>query len=275
MRQATGSGPVGLAGMAPVSEALGIRRLRPLLSVPKARLIATLTAAGRGWVVDPGNLSPAFARGRLRSEAGFDTAAHWEASLHHARRRTAQDRPWRNGWRRMCSRIHWAGPVSTASPSANARPNGEGFVGPAAGCRRRQHLSSMQARDPGPRRAGAGGRNGCALVRRRLYRRRPRPTPDRYPRAGPHPRCHGAGTGLRAALGRPLHGPLPQRPRAAGPGLSRRCGHRRSAGGRAPPASVGRDSGVCAGGPAGASGPERAGRLPATDPLLGSRHGPA
>lgn len=91
MRQATGSGPDGLAGMTPVSEALGVRRLRPLLSVPKARLIATLAAAGRSWVVDPGNLSPTFARGRLRADAGFDVVKHWEASVHHAQRRAVQD----------------------------------------------------------------------------------------------------------------------------------------------------------------------------------------
>ena len=45
---------------------VGLRPLRPLLDVPKARLIATLRAAGWDWVQDPSNADTRFARSRLR-----------------------------------------------------------------------------------------------------------------------------------------------------------------------------------------------------------------
>ena len=40
--------------------------VRPLLDVPKARLIATLKAAKIGYAVDPSNSDPRFTRPRLR-----------------------------------------------------------------------------------------------------------------------------------------------------------------------------------------------------------------
>jgi tRNA(Ile)-lysidine synthase len=66
LRRARGSGPDGLAGMAPVREIAGLRLLRPLLSVPKERLRATLRAAGQAWIEDPSNQAPRFARTQLR-----------------------------------------------------------------------------------------------------------------------------------------------------------------------------------------------------------------
>ncbi len=66
LRLARGSGLDGLAGMAPVAEHAGCRLLRPLLDVPRARLTATLRAAGQGWIEDPSNLDPAYLRVRLR-----------------------------------------------------------------------------------------------------------------------------------------------------------------------------------------------------------------
>lgn len=66
MRDAAGSGPAGLAGMAAVAHANDVRLLRPLLAVPPARLRATLTRAGLGWVEDPTNRDPATLRARLR-----------------------------------------------------------------------------------------------------------------------------------------------------------------------------------------------------------------
>jgi tRNA(Ile)-lysidine synthase len=41
--------------------------VRPLLDVPKARLVATLNQAGVGFADDPSNRDPRFARARLRS----------------------------------------------------------------------------------------------------------------------------------------------------------------------------------------------------------------
>jgi tRNA(Ile)-lysidine synthase len=91
MRAASGSGNAGLAGMAAVSESFGLRRLRPLLEVPKARLIATLRAAGWLWVQDPGNLSPTYARGRLRHDAAFDPQTESATGAGHAIRRRERD----------------------------------------------------------------------------------------------------------------------------------------------------------------------------------------
>ncbi len=77
-RLARGSGIGGLGGMArvaPLPVVLGGRAdgqvlvVRPMLSVPKARLIATLRAAGVAASDDPSNRDPRFARARLRQVA--------------------------------------------------------------------------------------------------------------------------------------------------------------------------------------------------------------
>jgi tRNA(Ile)-lysidine synthase len=70
-RLARGSGLTGLAGMARVSPlaAAGRREIflvRPFLHIPKARLLATLKAAGITHSEDPTNRDPRFARARLR-----------------------------------------------------------------------------------------------------------------------------------------------------------------------------------------------------------------
>lgn len=70
-RLARGSGLTGLAGMAtistlPISGDRETFLLRPLLGVPKTRLIATLKAAGVKYSDDPSNRDPRFVRTRLR-----------------------------------------------------------------------------------------------------------------------------------------------------------------------------------------------------------------
>jgi tRNA(Ile)-lysidine synthase len=66
-RLARGSGLTGLAGMATVTRlAGGLELVRPLLGLPKARLVATLAAADVSFTVDPSNADPRFARARLR-----------------------------------------------------------------------------------------------------------------------------------------------------------------------------------------------------------------
>ena len=67
MRAARGSGPDGLAGMAALVERRHARLLRPLLSVPRARLTATLEARGVAWIDDPSNTDRRFERARLRA----------------------------------------------------------------------------------------------------------------------------------------------------------------------------------------------------------------
>jgi tRNA(Ile)-lysidine synthase len=70
-RLARGSGLTGLSGMAPLSTlptnaGREISLLRPLLGIPKTRLIATLKARGVDYNDDPSNRDPRFARTRLR-----------------------------------------------------------------------------------------------------------------------------------------------------------------------------------------------------------------
>jgi len=67
LRLARGSGLDGLAAIAPLVERPGCRLLRPLLSLQKARLVATLEAHGQAWLEDGSNRSDRFARVRLRA----------------------------------------------------------------------------------------------------------------------------------------------------------------------------------------------------------------
>jgi tRNA(Ile)-lysidine synthase len=70
IRMSRGSGLSGLAAMAQVSrlpDGAGTMTLvRPLLDVPKARLMATLRAAKVAFADDPSNRDPRFTRARLR-----------------------------------------------------------------------------------------------------------------------------------------------------------------------------------------------------------------
>jgi tRNA(Ile)-lysidine synthase len=103
-RMMRGSGIGGLAGMRPGSLLPGragerVELLRPLLGIPKSRLIATLKAAKIRYAEDPTNRDPRFARPRLRElmpelaaeglTAGrlarlASRAARAEAALHEA-----------------------------------------------------------------------------------------------------------------------------------------------------------------------------------------------
>jgi tRNA(Ile)-lysidine synthase len=67
MRLSRGSGVKGLGGMRRVVARDGVEIARPLLEVPKARLRATLVAAGVPWIEDPSNADPRFLRPRLRA----------------------------------------------------------------------------------------------------------------------------------------------------------------------------------------------------------------
>ena len=66
LRLGRGSGLDGLAAMAPIAELPELRLLRPLLDLPKARLVATLMRRKLPWIEDPSNADPAHARVRLR-----------------------------------------------------------------------------------------------------------------------------------------------------------------------------------------------------------------
>jgi tRNA(Ile)-lysidine synthase len=71
-RLARGSGLFGLTGMAPAAPLplRGVREIflvRPLLHIPKARLVATLAAERIAYAEDPSNRDPRFTRARLRT----------------------------------------------------------------------------------------------------------------------------------------------------------------------------------------------------------------
>ena len=66
LRRDAHSGSDGLAGMPAVREIEGCRILRPLLDIPKERLIAALAAENQPFITDPSNRNPVFARARLR-----------------------------------------------------------------------------------------------------------------------------------------------------------------------------------------------------------------
>jgi tRNA(Ile)-lysidine synthase len=72
IRMSRGSGVAGLAAMArtsPLPATVGrrITLVRPLIDIPKTRLIATLAKGGIAFADDPSNRDPRFARPRLRA----------------------------------------------------------------------------------------------------------------------------------------------------------------------------------------------------------------
>ena len=67
IRMARGSGVTGLCAIVRETSLAGMTLVRPLLDVPKARLIATLAAIGIAFADDPSNRDPRFTRARLRT----------------------------------------------------------------------------------------------------------------------------------------------------------------------------------------------------------------
>jgi len=87
LREDAASGPYGLAGMAEIAPApvwpqgRGIRVARPLLGVRRTALRDWLSSQGVGWIEDPANVDPRFARVRARSELAAHSQAQVEAGL--------------------------------------------------------------------------------------------------------------------------------------------------------------------------------------------------
>jgi tRNA(Ile)-lysidine synthase len=67
LRSRHASGPDGRAGISAWHGREGVALLRPLLDVPRGRLLATLIHAGVDWVEDPSNENPRAERARLRA----------------------------------------------------------------------------------------------------------------------------------------------------------------------------------------------------------------
>ncbi|MEM7443857.1 MAG: tRNA lysidine(34) synthetase TilS [Pseudomonadota bacterium] len=89
------SGPDGIAGMAAERELDQIRLLRPLLSIGRDRLRATLRGWNQTWIDDPTNLNERYARPRLRRRLARRPAAAslWQQRASgEANRRRNRDR---------------------------------------------------------------------------------------------------------------------------------------------------------------------------------------
>ncbi len=97
LRLARGSGLDGLAAMAPIAERVGVRLIRPLLPIARARLRATLSDARQAWIDDPSNDDPAHGRIRMRrllpalAAEGLDAARLAATAAHLGRARAAID----------------------------------------------------------------------------------------------------------------------------------------------------------------------------------------
>lgn len=88
LRALRGSGVDGLAAMSPRTTRDGLILLRPLLDIPKARLVATLRKRKQDWVEDPSNENLSFQRVRVRAAldllGGNDAALRAELVQHLA-----------------------------------------------------------------------------------------------------------------------------------------------------------------------------------------------
>jgi tRNA(Ile)-lysidine synthase len=97
LRLARGSGLDGLAAMAASAERDGVRLIRPLLPVPRARLRTTLAAMQQSWIDDPSNEDTAHARVRMRrlmpvlAADGLDAARLADTAAHLGRGRAILD----------------------------------------------------------------------------------------------------------------------------------------------------------------------------------------
>ena len=81
IRRRARSGPDGLAGMSAVRELSDCRLLRPLLAVPRDRLVAFLEAERQPFINDPSNFDPRFERSRLRRSACVPAAEARRSAL--------------------------------------------------------------------------------------------------------------------------------------------------------------------------------------------------
>jgi tRNA(Ile)-lysidine synthase len=91
MRVLAGSGPAGLAGMAPIKG----RLVRPLLSVPRAQLLQHLDLAGLVTWIDPANSDPRHLRSWIRTSllpALRDRLPEVDASIQRLSSQAAGDR---------------------------------------------------------------------------------------------------------------------------------------------------------------------------------------
>ena len=93
MRKRADSGIDGLAGISALREMAGVRMVRPLLAVPKARLAALLDVERQPFLSDPSNRNPVFERARLRLDTAVRDIERSTAELRdYGRQRIARER---------------------------------------------------------------------------------------------------------------------------------------------------------------------------------------
>jgi tRNA(Ile)-lysidine synthase len=81
IRRSAGSGADGLAGMSAIREFADCRILRPLIGVPKARLVALLDAERQPFITDPSNRDPTYQRSWLRGTGAVPVGADFATLL--------------------------------------------------------------------------------------------------------------------------------------------------------------------------------------------------
>jgi tRNA(Ile)-lysidine synthase len=129
-RLARGSGLTGLSGMRRTGAVPGTDKLalvRPLLGIPKSRLLATLRAESIAFADDPSNRDPRFTRPRLRAllprlaDEGLDAQRLARLSVRAARAEAALDAIMRRSYARLAERQK-SGAIRMAAPEFMALP---------------------------------------------------------------------------------------------------------------------------------------------------------
>jgi tRNA(Ile)-lysidine synthase len=171
IRRRARSGVDGLAGMPAVRELPHVRLVRPLLGLPKARLVAFLDVECQDYLQDPSNRNPAFERSRVRMQSNrHDTEAAIAGIVDNAAGRIARERELATLLARAVT-LHPAGfALIDPAPIAAAGELGDRalgrvvmVLGGAAYPVRRERLRRLrEAFSEAPRRARTLG--GCRFV---------------------------------------------------------------------------------------------------------------
>lgn len=116
----------GLAGMARLRRFGRGWLWRPLLAVPRERLLAHARAAGLAWIEDPSNRNPAYDRNYLRQDVLPRLRARWpgaDAALARSGRLLAEQAALLAGEdRRRLAQVQGADPATLSVPALAAQP---------------------------------------------------------------------------------------------------------------------------------------------------------
>ena len=183
MRAGAQSGFDGLAGMSALIDAGAPRLLRPLLTVGRDRLTATLEARGQTWIDDPSNRDQRFARVRIRTAlrratkvgaSGLQTDDLCRAAIRIGRVRAFEE-SLTNEWLARCAVLHPAGYAWLDVDGIRSAPAemAERVLARIASCVGGRAYPPRRAATARARRAvlGGPGPRGCTLGGGRLVPR--------------------------------------------------------------------------------------------------------